>query len=67
MTRTDFNIQDKCLNEKIQKLENDISSIVDVIELLKQTKDSITPVLQDLYNERQSLHDEYYNQKGRSK
>ena len=61
-----FRIRDKVLTCKIKKLENDISYTIDSIRILATAKDSLMQLLQELYNERQALHDEYYNQKGES-
>lgn len=64
MTRTDFKIQDAVLMGKIKGLENDISSIVESIRMLSDAKENLTELLQSCYDERETLHDEYYNQKG---
>lgn len=64
MTRKDFTTQDVILIAKIKGLENDISYIVESIRMLSDAKENLTRLLQSLYDDREGLHDEYYNQKG---
>lgn len=64
MRKTDFTVQDAVLTAKIKGIENDISSIVESIRMLSDAKENLSAVLQSFYDDRESLHDEYYNQKG---
>ena len=65
MTRKDFNTQDVLLKVKIEGLEIDISSITESIRMLSAAKENLTRQLQSFYDDREALHEEYYNQKGR--
>ena len=65
MTKTDFKFQDAVMREKIKAVEYDISSIVESIRMLSDAKESLTRLLQSFYDDREALHDEYYNRKGR--
>lgn len=65
MTRKDFTTQDVLLMAKIKGLENDISSIMESIRMLSDAKENLTRLLQSFYDDREVLHEEYYNQKGR--
>lgn len=65
MTRKDFTTKDVILMAKIKGLESDISSIVESIRMLSDAKENLTGLLQSLYDDRETLHDEYYNQKGK--
>ena len=49
---------------KIKGLETDIHSIVESIRMLSEAKENLTRSLQSCYDDREALHDEYYNQKG---
>ena len=64
MTRTDYKCQDAGLRVKIENIERDISSIVESIRMLSDAKDNLTELLQSFYDDREALHDEYYNRKG---
>lgn len=64
MKRKDFKIKDDLLTAKIKDLENGISCIAESIRMLSDAKENLTAVLQSFYDDREALHDEYYNQKG---